>query len=133
MFQNRGRDSERGVRVKEAIEQPAAARGLDCEPVIRPQMRGADRQIGVDFSYGEGEVDRKTIDKVPTISGKLVINMFDEANGSVEPNFLLPSDQDSQQVVEPDEVVDMGVRDKDVFQALNLSRRQVRYVAEGRA
>lgn len=33
-------------------------------------------------------------------------------------------------MIEPDKVVDVCVRNKDVFKALNLSRRQIRDIAE---
>ena len=58
------------------------------------------------------------------------MHMIDEAIRSIEPDLLFPPDQHPQQVIESDEVVDVRVRDKDVFETPDLSRRQIRYIAE---
>ena len=130
MFQNSGCDAERGSSVEDAIRAPLTSYGLDRKAVLEPHMRRANHQIGADFHYVKGQFGGEPVDKIPTIASKLVINMFNEAYGSVEPDYLLAADQYPQQAIKADEVIDVRVRDKDMFQTQNLSRRQARYVAE---
>jgi hypothetical protein len=42
----------------------------------------------------------------------------------------LPPDHDAQEAIEADEMVDVGVGDEEMFEALNSLRRQIREVAE---
>ena len=84
-------------------------------------MRHSEHLIGGGLRHHKRQIDGETIDKIPTIASKLVINMFNEAYGSVESNCLLAADQQPQQAIKADEVVDVRVRDEDVLQALDLS------------
>lgn len=56
--------------------------------------------------------------------------VVDEACWSVQIYCLFPSDQHPQQAIKTDEMIDMRVRDKDVIETLDLSRRQIRNVAQ---
>ena len=58
------------------------------------------------------------------------MNMIDEATRPIEPDLFLSSNQHPQQAVKSKKMVDMRMRDKDVFEALDFTRRQTRYVAE---
>ena len=58
------------------------------------------------------------------------MDLRDEAGGSVEPDDFLTSDQNPKQPVEPDEVVDMRMRNEDVLEPLDPARRQIGQVAE---
>jgi len=58
------------------------------------------------------------------------MDMIDEPIRPIEFDRLLPSDQNPQQTIKSDEMIDMRVRHEDVFEALNLPRRQVGDIAE---
>lgn len=130
MIQNRGFDMERRLAVEDAIDKATAISGFNCKCLLEAQSGRADGQIGTDLGYGKDQIGRETIDKIPTIGTELVVDLIDEAVGSVERDRLLPSDQHSQQVIKSDKVVDVRVRDKDVLETLNFSRRQMRYIAK---
>jgi hypothetical protein len=59
-----------------------------------------------------------------------VLDVLDEPLGAIKPDRLLAPDQYPQQAVKADEMVDMRVRDKDMLEAMDLSRRQIRDVAQ---
>jgi hypothetical protein len=75
MLQNSGCDSECSLSAEDGIEEPVTIYDLQCKPVLKPQTRGLNREIGSDFRYDKNKVDCKTIDKIPTIANKLVIDM----------------------------------------------------------
>jgi hypothetical protein len=61
---------------------------------------------------------------------KLVLDVVDKAGWPIKVYRLLPPDQHPQQAVKADEMIDMRVRDKDMLKPLDLSRRQIRDVAQ---
>jgi hypothetical protein len=54
---------------------------------------------------------------------KLMPYVVNEARWPIQIDRLFPSDQHPQQAIKTDEMVDMRVRDKDMLEALYLSRR----------
>jgi hypothetical protein len=68
--------------------------------------------------------------QVPTIRLQLVVNLLNKATRPVELERLFPPNEHSQQAIESDEVVDMGVRHKDMLHPLKLAGRQVCKVAQ---
>src|SRR5437763_980794 len=84
----------------------------------------------IDLGHHQDEIADVAIDKVPAIGLKLVMNLVDESRGAVKIERLVAPDQDPEQVIEPDEMVDMGVRNENMFEAMDLARRQGGNVAE---
>jgi hypothetical protein len=50
--------------------------------------------------------------------------MADESLGSIQVDRLLPAHQQPEQMVKPREMIDMGMRNEDMVQALDLARRE---------
>ena len=68
--------------------------------------------------------------QVPTIPLQLVVDLFNKATRSVELEGLFPPDEHSQQAIKSDEVIDVGVRYKNMLHPLKLAGRQVCKVAQ---
>ena len=68
--------------------------------------------------------------KIPQVRLQLMLDMVDKPIRPIEAYSCVPADQQSQQPVEADEVIDMGMRDADVSDPLHLARGQRRDVAQ---
>ena len=93
-------------------------------------MRLSDCKRGIDFGYNKDEIEGVPVDKVPAISMELVLHLFDEVCRSIKIECLLPPCEHAQQSIETDEMIDMGVRDEDVLQTVDFSRRQTGKIAK---
>jgi len=76
------------------------------------------------------EIRQITIDQIPMIGLKLVIDIFDEALRAIQVKALVPTDQEPQKTIEAEKVIDMSMRYEDVLHALDVPRRQRRDIAE---
>jgi hypothetical protein len=76
------------------------------------------------------QITKITIYKVPTIRLKLVVDLLNEATRSIELERLFSPNEHSQQAIESDEVIDVGVRYKNMLHPLKLAGRQVCKVAQ---
>lgn len=122
VFQNRRRDPEGWRAVEHALNASAIAGCLGEKRILESEPRSLGFKRGFDFGHDEDQVAHVTIDKIPTIAKKLVLDVLDETLGAIKPDRLLAPDQHPQQAVKADEMVDMCVRDKDMLKALDLSR-----------
>jgi hypothetical protein len=59
-----------------------------------------------------------------------VVDVINKTARPIEADLLLSSDQHPQEAIKSDEMIDMGVRDKDVREALDLPGRQIRDIAQ---
>lgn len=67
---------------------------------------------------------------VPGVGAQLVLDLGDEAGPAEQHDAVLAPEQDAQQLVEADEVVDVGVTDEHMRHAQQLARRQHGDVAQ---
>src|SRR5690242_20921337 len=58
------------------------------------------------------------------------MNLVDKTGGPPEPNRPFAANRQSQQLIEAHEVIDVRVRDEDMFDTLDLARWQHRDVTE---
>ena len=130
MLQNRRRDPEGRLAVEHARQCSGHCRLPRRKRVLETEPRSLSRKRGIDFGYDEDQVAHVTIDKIPMIAMKLVLDVLDETLGAIKPDRLLPPDQHPQQAIKADEMIDMRVRHKDMLEPLDLSRRQIRDVAQ---
>src|SRR5450830_1851714 len=126
MLQNNCRYPEGRLAVEYALNASAIAGCLGEKRILEPEPRNLSFKRGIDFGHDEDQVAHVTIDKIPTIAKKLVLDLLDETLGAIKPDRLLAPDQHPQQAVKADEMVDMRVRDKGMLKPLDLSRRQIR-------
>ena len=103
---------------------------FESKRVFETESRLSDRKRGIDFGYNKDEIEGVPVDEIPAISMELVLYLFDEVCRPIKIECLLPPCEHAQQSIETDEMIDVGVRDKDMLQAVDLSRRQTGKVAE---
>src|SRR5450759_2167170 len=130
MLQNRCRYPEGRIAVEHARKAPATADWLGGKRILESEPRSLSFKRGIDFGHYEDQGDHVTIDEIPTITMKLVLDVLDETLGAIKPDRLLPPDQHPQEAVKADEMIDMRVRDKGMLKPLDLSRRQIRDIAQ---
>ncbi len=103
---------------------------FDSERVFETESRLSNRKRGIDFGYNKDEIEGIPINEIPEIRRKLVLYLFDEVCRSIKVEGFLPAREHSQHSIETDEMIDMGVRDEDMLQTVDLSRRQIGKIAE---
>ena len=103
---------------------------FDSECVLETESRLSGRKRRIDFDYDKDKIEDIPIDEIPEIRTKLVLYLFDEVCRSIKVECFLPACEHSQQSIETDEMIDMGVRDEDMLQTMNFSRRQIGKIAE---
>ena len=59
--------------------------------------------------------------KIPQVRLQLMLDTVDKPIRPIEAYAGVPADQQSQQPIEADEVIDMGMRDADVSDPLHLA------------
>jgi len=100
------------------------------ERLLETEARSPDFERAINFGHKKHEIADVTVDEIPTIAMKFVLDMLDEPLRPIEPDCLLAPNHHPQQSIKTDEMIDMSMRDKDVLKPLDLSRRQVRNVTE---
>lgn len=95
------------------------------ERVFETELRFSNHKRGIDFGYDKDEIEGIPINEIPEIRRKLVLYLFDEVRRSIKVECFLPAREHAQQSIETDEMIDMGVRDEDMLQTVDLSRRQI--------
>ena len=100
-------------------------RALKRKRILETEPRPPGFERAIDFGHEKNEIGKITIDEIPAIGVKLVLHLVDEIRRPVKIEFLFPPRQYPQQPIESDEMINMGVGDKDVLQAIYLSRRQI--------
>src|SRR5437016_8435412 len=112
MVEDCGCDRKRRLAMENATGCAAVADCLLRKRVLEPKPRGSARERAIDLGRQNDEVARVAMRQVPTIGMQFMLDLIDEAFWPIEADRLLSADQQSQKVIEADEVIDMGVRDK---------------------
>ncbi len=130
MIEDRRFDPEARLLMEHAIPDATVADLFSCEGVLEPEPGSFGRQRGSDLGDREHEVAGIPVRQIPEIRMSSVLHVLDKPLRPKEAYAFFSSDQQSQQPIEADEVIDMGMRDKDMFDPLYLARRQRRDVAQ---
>jgi hypothetical protein len=121
---------EASLPADDAVWDWMSGRFFESERVLETETRLSDRKRGIDFGYYKDEIESIPINEIPEIRRKLVLYLFDEVCRSIKVECFLPAREHSQHSIETDEMIDMGVRDEDMLQTVDLSRRQIGKIAE---
>jgi hypothetical protein len=124
MLQEFGADPNVPLAIENAVYKVAGLQYFSLKSILEAKPGRTQRFIGSDLRDDKDEVRRKPIDEIPPISVELMPHRIDEAIRPVQVDRLLSSNQNSQQMVEPDEVIDMNMRDEYALNPLNAARRQ---------
>ena len=90
---------------------------LRRESLPQPEPRGHDGICRSEFAHNEDKIAGIAFDQVPTVGLKLVKDALGEAGRTEQLyRFLLPDEQ-TQQMVEANEMIDVRMRDKDLVNA----------------
>jgi len=84
----------------------------------------------VDLRRDDGEIVLVILDEVPGIGRQLVFETFEKPRRPEEVQVLVSAQTQPEQLVEPDEMVHVGVRHEDVVDLQELARRQAVQVPE---
>src|SRR5262249_7723091 len=82
------------------VDDSANVERFPCKGIPQTELRGPDFQRRIDLSHLEDKVALIAIDKIPTISLKLMMNVVDDSAWAIEFDRLLPPNQYPQEVVE---------------------------------
>src|SRR5260370_229070 len=94
------------------------------ESSLQPELAGRDGVRRLKLAHNENEIARIAFDQIPTIGLKLVKDALGEPGGTVKVHRFLAPDEQTEQMVKPDEMIHMRVRDEDLVGELSLPRRQ---------
>src|ERR1700730_2623086 len=97
---------------------------LCCKCLPQPEPRGRDGIFRFEFAHDESKIAGIAFDQVPTIGLKLVKDALAKAGRTEELHGLLVPDEQTKQMVEANEMIDMLMRDKDLVDASYPARRQ---------
>ena len=79
----------------------------------------------VDLIGDDGEIGRIILHEVPGIGCEPMPDLVDETGRAKKMEFFLPAQEEPYQVVETDEMVDMGMGDEDVTEPQQFPGRQM--------
>ncbi len=79
---------------------------------------------GSDFGHHESQIAGFTIDEIPEIGLQFVVDAIDKTGRAIKIDLLVPTDEHPQQPIEPEEMIDMRVRNEHMLKAPDLSWRQ---------
>src|SRR5262249_17756666 len=130
MFQDHGRHPEGRLTADYVVDDRRSTRRLDGKRVPEPELRNTAFGGRYDLGHHEHEDRRVTFGEIPAVGLQLVMHVVDESTRPIERDLLLPAGQNPQQAIEADEMVDMSMRHEHVVEAVNLSRRERRDIAE---
>lgn len=125
VFKYRGHDTKGRLITKDSTGELRGPQVLKDESLFQAEPRFVGFKGACDLGDFKHQITEIAIDKVPTIGLKLVVDLFNEATRSVELERLFPPNEHSQQAIKPDEVIDVGVRHKNMLHPLELAGRQV--------
>jgi hypothetical protein len=123
MLEDRRRDPKHRLAVDHSFEQLPRTKRLCGEGILQPELRCRRRARRIDFGDHKSEIADKAIDQVPLIGLKLMAHPVDEAGRAIKVHRRLASDQHPQQEIKSNKVVDMSMRNKDVFDTADIARR----------
>src|SRR5262249_36722280 len=103
---------------------------LRCKSLPQPKPSGRDGILRSMFAHNENKIGGIAFDQIPTISLELVKDPLGKAGWTEELHGLLVPDEQTKQVVESNEMIDMRVRDEDLVDASDPPRRQQRNFSE---
>ena len=90
----------------------------------QPELRGRDGILRSKFAHNENKIGGIAFDQIPTVGLKFVKDALGKTGWTEELHgFLLPDEQ-TKQMVESNEMIDMRVRDEDLVDASDPPRRQ---------
>ena len=91
-------------------------------PQVKPRGRHGIRRS--EFAHDENKIGRIAFDQIPTVGLKFVKDALGKTGWTEELHgFLLPDEQ-TKQMVESNEMINMRVRNEDLIDASYLPRRQ---------
>lgn len=122
MIENRARNAKRLVMTDHAVRGMALISLLSRERILQPKGCGPHLERRIDLGNDENKIARIPIDEIPMIPVKLVIDAVGEFGRPIEADRLLAPHQHPQQAIKAGEVIDVGMRDKDLVNALDLPR-----------
>ena len=108
--------------------QETGTSACDSEGVLETGLSDCER--GIDFGYNKDEIEGVPVDEIPAIRMELCVHLFDEVCRPIKVECLLSPCEHAQQSIETDEMIDVGGRDKDMLQTVDLSRRQTGKIAQ---
>jgi hypothetical protein len=84
----------------------------------------------VEFFHANGQFTVITLDQIPGVGSKLMLDGVDNARRPMDAKRLLPPEQEPQQLVETGEMVHMPMRDEDVADAQKFARAKPPKIAK---
>src|SRR5205823_973770 len=97
---------------------------LRRESLPQPEPRGHDGICRSEFAHNEDKIAGIAFDQVPTVGLKLVKDALGKAGRTEQLYRFLAPDEQTKQMVEANEMIDMRMRDKDLVNASYPPRRQ---------
>ncbi len=71
-----------------------------------------------------GYRQRIVVDQIPRVTGKLSLNVVNDTPRTKDSHLLFPVERAAKQVIEADEMIDMGMRDKDVGEFVHIAQAE---------
>src|SRR6516164_3820537 len=103
---------------------------LGCKGLPQVEPRGRDGVFRSEFADNEDKIAGIGFDQIPAIGLKLVKDALGKAGWTEQLHRFLVPDEQTKQMVESNEMIDMRVRDEDLVDASDPPRRQQRKFSE---
>src|SRR5215510_5332421 len=111
VFKYRGRHAMGGFIAKYASNDLARHRRLAGKGLPQPEPRCRDRIRRFQFAHHEFKIAGIGFDQIPKISLKLVMDALDKAGRAVKIYCFLAPNEQTKQMIESNEMIDMRMRD----------------------
>jgi hypothetical protein len=100
------------------------------EPFLAVELRHQSLAVGVHLDGNNGKIGRVISDQIPGIAAQPVPHLVDKTGRTIEMDFLLAAETDPYQLVEADEMVDVGMGDKHVAYPQKLAVREITEISQ---
>ena len=117
-------NAQPGLVMEEIVGKGAGPESFDRKATLTMEFRAETTAIGMNLTGKDGEVGVVVVDEVPAVGGETMADLGDETGGAIEVELLLPAEAEAKEMIEADEVVDVGVGDEDMAGAQELARRE---------
>src|SRR2546429_3903788 len=123
MLQDGGRYVIGRLPVQYAVKRGVRDQLLRDESPFQPELRGGDGMRRRELTHDENEIAAIAVNQVPMIALKFVMDALGDSGRAVEVHRFLAPYQQTEQMVESNEMIDMRMRDEDLVDTLYLPRR----------